>query len=609
MINSIQFLGKELDGVSNLDSPKLLLNLKKVNIFLGANNTGKSRYLRFLFIHEDIYFFKDEDVDEIKLDSLSSKFYRNYLQSIISNHIELSIDQLKTFKELREYESISGLLKLFNFLRGLELKVHNSIYKREYESFNDNLVNFEYNFQSDLFTFSDRKTQRLYIPILRGLRDLKERTSDIDKDLYYERTSLDYFKNSKRLEIFTGLSIYKDVTKLLLGEESDRELIRGFERLLEAKIFQDKVTLIPKYNQDVLNVKIGNESQMPIYDLGDGIQSVILILFSVFTRNTGTWITMIEEPEQHLHPKWQKLLLEALKEIPNHTFFITSHSASFIDSKEVDVYNFYRKKEETYFKKVIDNEEQRLKLLELGYSASDIFQTNFVLWVEGPSDKVYWEYFIFKMDPNLEIDNHYTIFSIGGDNFKRAFKIEEGLDFSTIKSINQNFGLVLDSDRKDSDSVLSVYKELLIKKFDEDNSFCWITEYREIENYIEIEEFKTALKKVHQVKDVKLESGDYVDRGYFDQDKVSSLKSNIKLPENIFSLVQKSDENAINSIPAKELKQAIINSLRKTKHSRSKVKKVEVAKELVSNGLDVINPQLSSKIQQLISKIKEVNGL
>ena len=114
---------------------------------------------------------------------------------------------------------------------------------------------------------------------------------------------------------------------------------------------------------------------------------------------------------------------------------------------------------------------------------------------------------------------------------------------------------------------------------------------------------------MHQVKDVKLESGDYVDRGYFDQDKVSSLKSNIKLPENIFSLVQKSDENAINSIPAKELKQAIINSLRKTKHSRSKVKKVEVAKELVSNGLDVINPQLSSKIQQLISKIKEVNGL
>src|SRR5690606_22135044 len=97
----------------------------------------------------------------------------------------------------------------------------------------------------------------IYIPILRGLKPLNENENLYNyKDVFKERVSIDY---GNGLNPFTGLEIFEDVKSKLLGLESDRKIIYEFEKLLEDKIFKEKVTLIPKYQEEILHIKIGDE--------------------------------------------------------------------------------------------------------------------------------------------------------------------------------------------------------------------------------------------------------------------------------------------------------------------------------------------------------------
>src|SRR5262249_8991420 len=119
--------------------------------------------------------------------------------------------------------------------------------------------------------------KRVYIPTLRGLRSLE------GKDHYAQRTKTDYFSNTQRVEIFTGLTLYEEIRKLLLGTLAERKTVAEFQEFLSNAFFERKpVALIPKYDRDVLDVKIGDEAQRPIFELGDGVQAVIILTFPLF---------------------------------------------------------------------------------------------------------------------------------------------------------------------------------------------------------------------------------------------------------------------------------------------------------------------------------------
>ena len=95
----------------------------------------------------------------------------------------------------------------------------------------------------------------------------------------------DLIENSKyysKHSIITGLQFYDSVKNYLLGDLEQREMISEYEKYLSKTFFDGKeVALIPKVNDDVLTVRINNE-EYKIYDLGEGIQSIILITFPLF---------------------------------------------------------------------------------------------------------------------------------------------------------------------------------------------------------------------------------------------------------------------------------------------------------------------------------------
>ena len=54
-------------------------------------------------------------------------------------------------------------------------------------------------------------------------------------------------------------------------------------------------------------------------------------MFPIFLEQDREAFFFIEEPESHLHPEWQTMLINTLQEFHKHTFFISTHSASFIN--------------------------------------------------------------------------------------------------------------------------------------------------------------------------------------------------------------------------------------------------------------------------------------
>lgn len=285
------------------------------------------------------------------------------------------------------------------------------------------------------------------------------------------------------------------------------------------------------------------EDESSLIDCGDGTVKVCLLDDSdVFNRipvqwfpsgwqsyaATAAWlvtrpkhsICLIEEPEVHLHPKLQRLLLRRLLAIAEQNvlqLFISTHSAALINSLGAHA---DRKVSVKLFQTTNGFVEPALDLARtldaLGYKASDILQSNCVIWVEGPSDRIYLNYWIRGHNVDLSEGVHYTIMFYGGRLFSHvsgAEASEEALedgeavdDFISLRRINRHSAILFDSDRASAKSPLSETKRRLQEEF---GSQAWVTLGREIENYLDERLLFNSIKAAHKHATNMLQSGQW----------------------------------------------------------------------------------------------------
>jgi hypothetical protein len=244
---------------------------------------------------------------------------------------------------------------------------------------------------------------------------------------------------------------------------------------------------------------------------GSGLKTIFLVLLHLLVvpaiegKHLIDYVFAFEELENNLHPS---LLRNLLRYIQNSTslktlssagatphFFLTTHSnvaldyfAGSNDSQVIHVSHDGRSART----QTINQSQKLLSILwDLGTRPSDLLQANGIIWVEGPSDRIYMNKWVelFSQGKFRE-GRHYQCAFYGGGllaNLQAASDEDADADLINLLKINPNVIVVSDSDRKSKSHNLKPRVRRIREEFtklDTERSLHWILEAREIENYL-----------------------------------------------------------------------------------------------------------------------------
>lgn len=389
---------ENLAGYSNLASGEQSVRLEKLNLLIGPNNSGKSRLLRFLFsaTSNDVMYGIGKALQDaaINIGGIIEIIKNN--QKILGfncgDFVGLYNGECKNYNTL--IVSLDGVLKLLadasnrnmNIVMGDNIHQYEAVRSLALTRYPGEAIEKFSNLNNQI-----KSLKKHYIPILRGMRPLVD-----GKDMFYERTLKDYFpgRSAGELEIITGFNLYGLLAQFLLGQPSDRKRVRAYEKILGDEFFGgSEVTLIPEYGRDTVAVKIGEDEQFPIYDLGDGLQQVIIITSAAYLEQEVS-IFFIEEPESCLHPGLLRKLALFLLSHTTHQYIATTHSNHILDLAESheDILIHRVTKKNTLDGNSFILEEctkDREILADLGVRAASVYLSNSTIWVEGITDRLY----------------------------------------------------------------------------------------------------------------------------------------------------------------------------------------------------------------------------
>lgn len=159
-----------------------------------------------------------------------------------------------------------------------------------------------------------------------------------------------------------------------------------------------------------------------------GEKELLTYLFAIFALNVRDALIIVDEPELHLHPKWQKALIQLFIQLAQSTgnqFLLATHSPTFVSPESIHYVSrvFSRNQRSNILRLDTKSLPEGKHLLHVVNSQNNerLFFADEVLLVEGLSDRIFFEALLDRFGRADSSRPILEVISVGGKGLFEAY--------------------------------------------------------------------------------------------------------------------------------------------------------------------------------------------
>lgn len=325
----------------------------------------------------------------------------------------------------------------------------------------------------------------------------------------------------------------------LPSELVEEELLKELNKIYEPDSTFSRISVQRLAGQGSLweiNLEESTKGRIPLSHTGSGFKTILLVLILLYLiphleeKPLNDYVFAFEELENNLHPALQRRLLKYIRDfaLQNGCYiFLTTHSNVIIDlfsrDDKAQILHVTHDGDKATVTCVQTYIENKGILDDLDVRASDLLQANSVIWVEGPSDRSFVNRWIeLWTDGKLKEGVHYQCMFYAGRLLAHISADDpetSSQDAIAILRLNRNAVILIDSDRSKADDPINDTKKRVADEIKQMGGAVWITEGKEVENYIPPDVMgkyfvKPSLPSLDKFEDIANYLDNNIEQGY-----------------------------------------------------------------------------------------------